>query len=133
MGFGLVIRFIEPLQLVTTNKDYIVTVLHTSQITIGHVRSSQSVTVFTSHCLVAASNSRCSSSSGFPNCPWPQLPASHSKQLNPSVYLTNSPTDVTTDSQSVCLDVEHLLVLMLLFDNYCCVLSSCDERFGPHH
>jgi hypothetical protein len=54
MGIGLVIRFIELLQLVTTSKDYAVTILHTSQITIGHTRSSHSATVFTSHCLVAA-------------------------------------------------------------------------------
>jgi hypothetical protein len=55
MGFGLVNGLIELLQLLTTNKDNAVTVLHTSQITIGHSRSSQSVVVFTSSCLVAAS------------------------------------------------------------------------------
>jgi hypothetical protein len=43
MGFGLVIGFTELLELIITNKDYAVTVLHTSQITIGHTRSSQSV------------------------------------------------------------------------------------------
>jgi hypothetical protein len=58
MGFGLVIGFIEPLQLVTTSKDYVLSILHTSQITIGHIRSSQLVTVFTSRCSVAASNVR---------------------------------------------------------------------------
>jgi hypothetical protein len=46
------------------------------------------------HCdrLLAASNSRCSSS-GFPNCPRPQLPASNSNSsqwLNPSSSLTAS-------------------------------------------
>jgi hypothetical protein len=59
----------------------------------GHIKSSQSVTVFTSCCLVAASNGKCSPSSGFSNCPWPQLPASHSnssQQLNPSGSLTHS-------------------------------------------
>jgi hypothetical protein len=64
--------------LVITSKDYALTVLHTSQITIGHTRSSDSVTVFNSHCLVVASNSEHSPSSGFLNYPWPQLPASHS-------------------------------------------------------
>lgn len=77
MGFGLVIRFTE-LQLITASKDYALTVLHTSQITIGHIRSSQSVTVFTSCCLVVASNGGHSPSSGLPNCPQPQLSASHS-------------------------------------------------------
>jgi hypothetical protein len=53
MGFCLVIGFIELLQIVTTSKDYDVTVL---QITVGHIRFSQSVTDFTSRCLVATSN-----------------------------------------------------------------------------
>jgi hypothetical protein len=78
MGLGLVIGFIELLIFVTTSEDYDLTVLHISQITIGHTRSSQLVTVFTIHCLVAASNSVCSPSSRIPNCPWHQLPASHS-------------------------------------------------------
>jgi hypothetical protein len=34
-GFGLLIGFTEFLQLVTTSKDYSLTVLHTSQITIA--------------------------------------------------------------------------------------------------
>jgi hypothetical protein len=45
MGFGLVNGFVEFFQLVTTSKNYTLTVLHTSQITIGHTRSSQSVAV----------------------------------------------------------------------------------------
>jgi hypothetical protein len=43
-------------------------------------------------CLVAASNGGCSLSSGFPNCPRRQIPASHSnisQQLNPNCYLTH--------------------------------------------
>jgi hypothetical protein len=67
MRFGLVIGFIEVLQLIATSKDYALTVLYTSHITIGHTRSSQSVTVFTS-LLVMASNGRHSFSSGFRNC-----------------------------------------------------------------
>jgi hypothetical protein len=47
--------FIEPLQLITTSKDFAFTVLHTTQITVGHTRSSQSVTLFTSCSFVAAS------------------------------------------------------------------------------
>jgi hypothetical protein len=47
MGFGLVIRFSELLELVTTSKEYALSVLQT-----GHNRSSQSVTVLVSHCLV---------------------------------------------------------------------------------
>jgi hypothetical protein len=47
MGLGLVIGFIELLQFVTTNKDYAVTVLHISQISIGHNSLSYSVTIFT--------------------------------------------------------------------------------------
>jgi hypothetical protein len=37
--------------------------------------------VFTSRCLVATSKGGRSRSSGFPNCPRPQLPASHFSQL----------------------------------------------------
>jgi hypothetical protein len=77
-----------------TSKDYAVTVLHTSQITIGHTRSSQSVTVFISRFLVAASNEERSASSRFPNCSCPQTPTSHrniSQELNPSDYLTATP------------------------------------------
>jgi hypothetical protein len=69
---------------------------YTSQITVGHTRYSESATVFTSHCFVVASNSRCSPSSGFPNGPQHQLPASHSNSsqlLNCSSPLTNSPTN----------------------------------------
>jgi hypothetical protein len=52
----MVIGFTELLQLVTTCTDYALTILHTSQITTGHTGSPQSVTVFTSQCLVTASN-----------------------------------------------------------------------------
>jgi hypothetical protein len=79
------------LQLVTTSMDYVVTLLHTSLITIGHTRSSQSVTVLTSRCSVAAFHSGRSPSSGFPKCPRSQLPTSHSnssQRLNPSGCLT---------------------------------------------
>jgi hypothetical protein len=43
--------------------------------------------IFISRCLVKTSNSRRSLSSGFPNCPWPQLRDSHSngsQQRSPS-------------------------------------------------
>jgi hypothetical protein len=56
IGFGSVIGLIELLQLVTTSKDYALTVRHASQITTGHAVSSQSVTLFTRRCLVAASS-----------------------------------------------------------------------------
>jgi hypothetical protein len=68
-GFRLVIGFTELLKLVTTSKDCAVTVLHTSQIAIGHTRSSQHVAVFTRRCSVMASNGGLSPSTEFPNCP----------------------------------------------------------------
>jgi hypothetical protein len=46
--------------------------------TIGHTKSSQSVTVFSSRRLVATSNRGLSPSSAFPNCPRLQLAASYS-------------------------------------------------------
>jgi hypothetical protein len=57
--FGLMIGFIELLHFVTTSKDYVVTIVHTSHISIGHTRSSRSVIVFTNRCSVAASNGGC--------------------------------------------------------------------------
>jgi hypothetical protein len=83
-------RFSELLQLVTTSKDYAFSVLHTSRITIGRIRSSQPDTVFTSRRLVAASNG-----GRFPNCPQFQLLSSHSsssQQPNPNGHLTHQPT-----------------------------------------
>jgi hypothetical protein len=119
----LVIGFIEFLQLVTTSKDYGLTVLHTSQSTIRHTRSSQSVTVFTSRCSVTASNGGHIPSSQFPNCPRPQLPASNSKiseQLPPqqlSNQLTHSKVKVKVMlrrwpvGQSVLVSNAHLTPL----------------------
>jgi hypothetical protein len=49
------------------------------------------MSIFMSCCLVLASNGRHSPSSGFPNCPQPQLLASHVPQLQ---LPTNSTMDV---------------------------------------
>jgi hypothetical protein len=102
---------------------------YTSQTTIGHTRSSQSVTVFTSHCLVTASNDEHSPSSGFPNCPWPQLPASHSnssQRVNPSGYqLTNSYLVMLITSQHR-LHREHRSSVDIygpLPSNGCCIVA----------
>jgi hypothetical protein len=82
--------------------DWLTDLLHTyttryftSQNNIGLIRSSQSVTLFTSRCLVAASNSERSPSSWFPIGPCSQLPASNSnssQQLNSIGCPTNSRT-----------------------------------------
>jgi hypothetical protein len=112
-GIGIDNRIIEPSQLVTTSKDYALTVLHTSQISTGHTRSSQSVRVFTSRCLLVAFKGERSLSSGFPNCPRPQLPASHSNssQLNPIGYLTHP---LTHQQINVSL-IDLSLVLFITF------------------
>jgi hypothetical protein len=52
------------------------------------------LSVFTSRCLIAASNGDRSPSSGFPNCLRPQLPASHFRICNSEL------TQPTTQSQS---------------------------------
>jgi hypothetical protein len=52
--FESVTGFIEHLQIVTTSKNYALTLLNTSETTIGHARSCQSLTVFISRCLVVA-------------------------------------------------------------------------------
>jgi hypothetical protein len=72
--------FIGHLQNITTNNYGSLTELHTLKITVttAHIKS---YLVFSSRCLVAVSNGGRSPSSGFPNCPRPQLPASHFSQL----------------------------------------------------
>jgi hypothetical protein len=75
-GVGSVIRFIE-LRSVTKRSYNCFTNSHTLQCTRAHTDVFSACCVFTS-LLIMASNGRCSPSSGFLNCPWPQLPASHS-------------------------------------------------------
>jgi hypothetical protein len=61
-----------------------------------HTQTSVHSHVVIIRCLVAASNGGRSPSSGFRNCPWPQLPASHSnssQRLNLNSSLSNSPTN----------------------------------------
>jgi hypothetical protein len=131
------------LQQVNTNKDYAVTVLHTSQTITGHTGSSQSVTILTSRCSVATSNGGCSPPSGFQSCPRPQLPASHSNsshKLNPSGYLTNRNLKLCYDrrsiGQSVLMSSTHLGPknrILLLSDSFGFVLmwgALSDERTG---
>jgi hypothetical protein len=53
--------------------------------------------------MAGASNGGCSSSSGFPNCPWPQLPASNSSSSLTNRNSSQSQSYVTTDSQLASL------------------------------
>jgi hypothetical protein len=83
---GVWIGNLTYLTLTTSNciiKIVTVTVLHTSQITIRHTRSPQSIIVLISRCLVAAFNPGHSPYSLILNYPQPQLPASHRSQLKP--------------------------------------------------
>jgi hypothetical protein len=57
-GFGLMIRFVRLLQLLTRSKDFVLTVPYTSKTTTGRNRSSQYVRVFINRCLVTATNDR---------------------------------------------------------------------------
>jgi hypothetical protein len=73
--------------------------------------------VFTSRCSVAASNGRRSPSSGFPNCPWPQLPASHSNSSqwpDLSSSPTNSLTDLVTHQSNHSTLLNRLTLTVLL-------------------
>jgi hypothetical protein len=93
-GFVLMIGFIE---LFDTARDYTL-LLHTHTITRVYSH------VFTRPCSVAASNGGRSLSSGFPNYPRPQLPASNSKssqRLNLSSPLTHSVNSVTQVSSTI--------------------------------
>jgi hypothetical protein len=80
--------------LFDTARDY------TLQFTITHTHTLVSSHVFISRCSVAASNGWRSPSSGFPNYPRSQLPASNSNSsqgLNPSSPLTHSLTHSLTN------------------------------------
>jgi hypothetical protein len=94
-GFGLVIGFIEFLQHVTTNTiTTTVWVIHSK----FHCNYSthKVFSVLLSRCSVAALNIVHPPYTGFPNCPRPQLPASHSnssQRLSTSSYLTHSSTN----------------------------------------
>jgi hypothetical protein len=83
--------------LVTTNNYDSLTELHILKITVttAHMKY---FTVFTSRCLVAASNGGRFPFSGFPNCPRPHLPASHFSQLQ---YLTDSTHNWTTSPRHI--------------------------------
>jgi hypothetical protein len=94
----------------------VLSLIHTSQITTKHTRSSQSVTVFTSRFLITASNCGLSLVSGFRNYPRLQIPVSqsnspqrlncnsvtHSLRTN-SLQLSEWVSYFTTDCQSASL------------------------------
>jgi hypothetical protein len=84
--------------------------------TLWYTHTSVHSHVFISRCSVAASNGGRSPSSGFPNCPRPQLPASHSsssQRLNSAVlWLTQSLTNQLTQLNST--DWTHSSITILL-------------------
>jgi hypothetical protein len=67
----------ELLQLVTTSNIHDLTVFRPSQVTVSYAQSSQSVTVFTSRCLLKASNGGLYLFYGFPKYPRSQLQSSN--------------------------------------------------------
>jgi hypothetical protein len=105
-GFGLMIGFIG---LFDTARDY------NLQFTVMHIHTIVHSRVFTS-LMVTASNGGRSPSSGFPNCPRSQLPASNSnpwQRLYRSSPVTNSPP---TNSQTNSLNCTALSESKLLYD-----------------
>jgi hypothetical protein len=109
----------------------------TSQFTVTHTHTSVQSCL---HCcwLVAASNGGLFPSSGFPNCPWRQPPASNSKQLTLTEpqWFYNSLTDSSIALLLVMDHVEHplhccsatiametCLFAELLLSNSCCIVA----------
>jgi hypothetical protein len=67
MVFGVVIGFIDYLQIATTNNYSAITNAHTLQFTTARTKSSHSAVSSPVVCLVTASNGGRSPYSGFPN------------------------------------------------------------------
>jgi hypothetical protein len=112
MGFGLTIGCTEQLQNVTINNYDSLTEIYTPK---GHRNYSthQVFSVFTSRCLVAASNGGRSRFSGFPNC---SPPTTHFPQLELS-------TDSTTGLLVISILRRHGPQRKSLF--HYCVFSRC--------
>jgi hypothetical protein len=90
------------LQLVTANKNYALTFLNTLQTSLGHIESSQSVTVFISRCFEAASNRDILFLLGSRTVPVLQLLTSQYKHLT-KLYpqlLSSYTTTLTVTSHS---------------------------------
>jgi hypothetical protein len=126
-----IIGFIEHLQKVTTNNFDSLTELQTPKIVVN-CSTFIFFSVFTSRCLVAASNDGRSSCSEFSNYPRPQLPTSHSHNCNSQPKSKSKLCyDRRSVGQSVLVSSTHLWFMTtfsLLSDSYGFVLS--DERTG---
>jgi hypothetical protein len=111
-GFRLVIVFIELLQLVTTSKDYAVTVLHTTEVTKGHTTSSKSVTASSSRCL-----SNGFSTADIPCLSYHLLTAASRCWASAKVYLTHQlPTFLAC---TVSARTAQKTIPLLLFTDIC--------------
>jgi hypothetical protein len=90
-------------------------------------------------CLLAASNGRRSPSSGFPNCPQPQLPASHSNnsQRPESQEYSNSLQQLTGPAYRHKPHRRYrssVVVQLLLSDgvtHFIIICTSCTENYIP--
>jgi hypothetical protein len=99
----MVIEFIGILQIVTTVNYHSLTELRTPRITVV-----TTVLVFTRRCLIAAFNGGRSSSSRFPDCPQPQLPACHFSQHQLSTGYSYKTVSIVQFYKSTLLLTSHL-------------------------
>jgi hypothetical protein len=102
--------------------------MHTPQITVttAHIDFS----VFTSRCLVAASNGGGAPFSGFPNCPRPQLPVSHFSQLKLSIKV-NVTLRLAIYRQSVRLGTKPLCMYRTYEYNMLLTIPPCVPYTSP--
>jgi hypothetical protein len=125
-GVGLVIGFMEHLytRLVTASKYNAVTNSRTLQFTTARIKSSQSV--FTSRCLMTASNRVLSIPLGSQTIPVPEPPASNSnssRAVNRNSSLTHWSTKYFTSLNCTELNSTELALLIVL------LITS---KHGPH-